>query len=268
MHICLKMAARDSSARDSSARDSSAHVIVASDSEIKRAAFESSEIAAHLRAVGVNYEFMNVDDDGCCGDFEGIRWAQPFTASGGIFAAMQRISAVRDDMPIRHYDDMPIKHYDDMPVKHYDDMPIRHYDESGALIGSEVIKTACPEKGNDIVVIAIESYITENAKDCVCIVVNYYDSDGKKRELVSFSPAAYIASFPDKYLQHIAIVSKHQAADKGFNMTIGDAIDLDKHLYGGGMSKNWHKLFNPFDRVEQIRGTLDYIADEFKKIVG
>ena len=236
-------------------------VIVASDSEIKRAAFESSEIAAQLRAIGVNYEFMNVDGDGCCGDFEGIRWAQPFTASGGIFAAMQRISAVRGNKDNK-------EKIIDLPVRHYDDMPIRHYDESGALIGSEVIKTACPEKGNDDVVIAIESYITENAKDCVCIVVNYYDSDGKKRELVSFSPAAYIASFPDKYLQHIAIVSKHQAADKGFNMTIGDAIDLDKHLYGGGMSKNWHKLFNPFDRVEQIRGTLDYIADEFKKIVG
>jgi len=225
-----------------------ARVIVATDSEIKRAAFESSEIATHLRGIGVNYEFMNVDG---CGDFDGVRWAQPFTASGGIFAAMQRISAVRGVSSV----------IDEKIIQH-----IKHYDESGSLIGSEVIKTACSEKGNDedTIVIAIESFITDNAKDVVCIVVNYYDSDGKKRELVSFSPAAYIASFPEKYLQHIAIVSKHQKEDKGFNMTIGDAIDLDKHLYGGGM---WHKLFNPFDRVEQIRGTLDYIADEFKKIV-
>lgn len=227
-----------------------ARVIVATDSEIKRAAFETSEIATHLRAVGVNYEFMNVDiDGGCCDDFDGVRWAQPFTASGGIFAAMQRISAVRGDLPVRHYDDLPV----------------RHYDESGMLLGVSPSKTVGCH--SDLIVIAIESFITDNAKDCVCIVVNYYDSDGKKRELVSFSPAAYIASFPDKYLQHIAIVSKHQKEDKGFNMTIGDAIDLDKHLYGGGVSKNWHKLFNPFDRVEQIRGTLDYIADEFKKIV-
>lgn len=234
------------------------HVIVATDSEINRAAFETSEIAAHLRGLGVNYEFN--EDGGCCGDFDGVRWAQPFTASGGIFAAMQRISAVRGDLPVRHYDDLPVRHYDDLPV--------RHYDESGALIGSEVIKTACSEKGKDehAIVIAIESFITDNAKDVVCIVVNYYDSDGKKRELVSFSPAAYIASFPEKYLQHIAIVSKHQKEDKGFNMTIGDAIDLDKHLYGGG-GGIWHRLFNPFDRVEQIRGSLDYIADEFKKIV-
>ena len=230
------------------------HVIVATDSEIKRAAFESSEIATHLRGLGVNYEFMNVDGDGSCGDFDGVRWAQPFTASGGIFAAMQRISAVRGVSSV----------INEKIIQH-----IKHYDESGALIGSEVIKTACSEKGKDedAIVIAIESFITDNAKDCVCIVVNYYDSDGKKRELVSFSPASYIASFPEKYLQHIAIVSKHQKEDKGFNMTIGDAIDLDKHLYGGGVSKNWHKLFNPFDRVEQIRGTLDYIADEFKKIV-
>ena len=231
------------------------HVIVATDSEIKRAAFETSEIAAYLRGLGVNYEFMNVDGGSGC-EFDGVRWAQPFTASGGIFAAMQRISAVRGVSLI------------DEKIIH---LPVRHYDESGALIGSEVIKTACSEKGKDedAIVIAIESFITDNAKDCVCIVVNYYDSDGKKRELVSFSPAAYIASFPEKYLQHIAIVSKHQKEDKGFNMTIGDAIDLDKHLYGGGggVSKNWHKLFNPFNRVEQIRGTLDYIADEFKKIV-
>ena len=239
MHICLlKMVAR---------------VIVATDSEIKRAAFESSDIAAYLRGLGVNYEFMNVDGCGGC-DFDGVRWAQPFTASGGIFAAMQRISAVRGVSSV----------IDEKIIQH-----IKHYDESGALIGSEVIKTACSEKSKDedAIVIAIESFITENAKDVVCIVVNYYDFDGKKRELVSFSPAAYIASFPEKYLQHIAIVSKHQKEDKGFNMTIGDAIDLDKHLYGGGMSKNWHKLFNPFDRVEQIRGTLDYIADEFKTIV-
>ncbi len=233
-----------------------ARVIVATDSEIKRAAFETSEIATHLRAVGVNYEFKNVDGGGCGDfDFEGARWAQPFTASGGIFAAMQRISAVRGVSSVSSVIDEKIIQ-----------LPVRYYDESGALIGSEVIKT---EKGKDqdVIVIAIESFITDNAKDCVCIVVNYYDSDGKKRELVSFSPAAYIASFPEKYLQHIAIVSKHQNEDKGFNMTIGDAIDLDKHLYGGGVSKNWHKLFNPFDRVEQIRGTLDYIADEFKKIV-
>lgn len=223
-------------------------VIVATDS---RAAFETSEIAAYLRGLGVNYAFMNVDGVvGSC-DFEGVRWAQPFTASGGIFAAMQRISAVRGVSDI------------DEKIIH---LPVRHYDETGAHIGSEVIKTACSEKGKDedAIVIAIESFITDNAKDVVCIVVNYYDSDGKKRELVSFSPAAYIASFPEKYLQHIAIVSKHQKEDKGFNMTIGDAIDLDKHLQ---ISKNWHKLFNPFDRVEQIRGSLDYIADEFKKIV-
>jgi len=238
------------------------HVIVATDSEIKRAAFETSEIATHLRGLGVNYEFKNVDG---CDDFEGCRWAQPFTASGGIFAAMQRISGVRCVTPIRHYDDLPVRHCDDLPVRHYDDLPVRHCDESGMLLGVSPSKTVGCH--SDLVVIAIESFITDNAKDVVCIVVNYYDSDGKKRELVSFSPAAYIASFPDKYLQHIAIVSKHQKEDKGFNMTIGDAIDLDKHLYGGGMSKNWHKLFNPFDRVEQIRGTLDYIADEFKKIV-
>lgn len=224
-----------------------ARVIVATDSEIKRAAFETSEIAAYLRGLGVNYEFMNVDGGGSCCDFDGIRWAQPFTASGGIFAAMQRISAVRGDRP-----------NGDMPT------PIQHYDESGMLLGVSVNANKTVGYDSDLIVIAIESFITENAKDCVCIVVNYYDSDGKKRELVSFSPAAYIASFPDKYLQHIAIVSKHQAEDKGFNMTIGDAINLDKHLQ---ISKNWHKLFNPFDRVEQIRGSLDYIVDEFKKIV-
>ena len=217
-------------------------VIVATDSEIKKAAFETSEIAAHLRAVGVKYDFMNVDAVDC-DEFEGPRWPQPFTPSGGMFAAMQRISAVRGVS-----------------------RPMRHYDESGMLLGvSKETKNNTKNK-NDIVVIAIESYITENSKDCVCIMVNYY-VDGKNRELVAFSPAAYIASFPDKYLQPLALSGGHKAGDKGFRTTVGDLLETEKHLYGGGVSKNWHKLFNPFDRVEQIRGTLNYIADEFKKIV-
>jgi hypothetical protein len=227
-------------------------VIVATDSEIKKAAFETSEIAAHLRGLGVNYKFMNVDAVDC-DEFEGPRWPQPFTPSGGMFAAMQRISAVR-------------MHYVDLPIRHYDDLPMRHYDESGMLLGVSKENNNKTKNKNDIVVIAIESYITDNAKDCVCIMVNYY-VDGKKRELVAFSPAAYIASFPDKYLQHLALSGGHKAGDKGFRTTVGDLLETEKHLYGGGVSKNWHKLFNPFDRVEQIRGTLNYIADEFKKIV-
>jgi hypothetical protein len=222
-------------------------VIVATDSEIKKAAFETSEIAAYLRGLGVNYKFMNVDAVDC-DEFEGPRWPQPFTASGGMFAAMQRISAVR------------------VPNE---DLPTRHYDESGMLLGVSLENENENErnnKKNDIVVIAIESYITENSKDCVCIMVNYY-VDGKKRELVSFSPSEYIASFPDKYLQHLALASGHKAGDKGFRATVGDLLETEKHLYGSGVSKNWHKLFNPFDRVEQIRETLNYIADEFKKIV-
>jgi len=231
-------------------------VIVATDSEIKKAAFETSEIASHLRGLGVNYKFMNVDAVDC-DEFEGPRWPQPFTASGGMFAAMQRISAVRV-----HYEDMPIRHYEDMPNE---DMPTRHYDESGMLLGVS-LENERNNKKNDIVVIAIENFITDNAKDCVCIMVNYY-VDGKKRELVAFSPAAYIASFPDKYLQHLVFAGGHKAGDKGFRTTVGDLLDTEKHLYGGGVSKNWHKLFNPFDRVEQIRETLNYVSDEFKKIV-
>jgi len=81
---------------------------------------------------------------------------------------------------------------------------------------------------------------------------------------VSFSPDAYVASFPDKYLQHLVLTYGNR---EGFGVTIGEVINMEKHLYGGGVSKNWHKLFNPFDHVEQIRGSLNYIADEFKKIV-
>jgi hypothetical protein len=225
-------------------------VVVATDSEIKRAAFETSEIAAHLRAIGVNYQFMNVDGV-VCSEFEGPRWSQPFTASGGMFAAMQRISAVRG-----RADELP----------HSADR-VKHYDESGMLLGVSSKKEPSHAVKDDRVVIAIESYITENNKDCVCVVVNYYDADGKKREFIAFSPAAYIASFPDKYLQHLAVVEKYKPGIMGFKTTIGDVIELEKHAHGGGVSKNWHKLFNPFDRVEQIRGTLNYIADEFKKFV-
>lgn len=224
-------------------------VIIASDSEIMRTAFETSAIASHLRAIGVNYQFMTVDGGG--DEFDGPRWAQPFTASGGLFAAMQRISAVRG------------KYYEHTDYEHTD-YEGRHYDESGMLLGVSR-KQPCVFK-DDRVVIAIESYITENNKDCVCIVVNYY-VDGEKRELVSFSPASYIASFPDKYLQHLAKVENYKPGDIGFKTTIGDIIELEKHIHGGGVSKNWHKLFNPFDRVEQIRETLNYIADEFKKNV-
>jgi len=189
-------------------------VIIASDCEIKKVAFESSDIAAYLRIIGVNYSFINVDGVDCR-EFEGTRWVQPFRASGGIFAAMKGVAAAA--------------------VKHYD----------------------------DTIVIAIENYITEDAKDCVCIVVNYYDG-GRKHEMVSFSPDAYVASFPDKYLQHLVLTYGNR---EGFGVTIGEVINMEKHLYGGGVSKNWHKLFNPFDHVEQIRGSLNYIADEFKKIV-
>jgi hypothetical protein len=220
-------------------------VIVATTSDIKKVAFETSEIAAHLRAVGVTYEFVNCDCDSEGDEFAGTRWAQPFTASGGMLAAMQRISVVRGGS-----------------IKHYDEL---YYDESGMLMGVER-KEVGVVVNDDRIIIAIESYITDNAKDCVCIVVNYYVS-GEKRELVSFSPASYIATFPEKYLQHLAATEKYQQGVLGFKTTIGDVIELEKHIHGGGVSKNWHKLFNPFDRVEQIRGTLNYIADEFKKIV-
>lgn len=206
-----------------------ARVLIATTSEVKKAAFESSEIAKYL----VNYEFVDCvgDDD----DFAGPRWPQPFSAAGGVFAAMQRISCVRKATKLK------------------DEIIINHYDESGMLMGTER-----KEVDVDIIVIAIESYITENAKDCVCIVVNYYVG-GDKREFVAFSPATHIASFPDKYLQHLAVIEKYQSGMIGFKTTIGEVI--------GGDVKNWHKLFNPFDRVEQIRETLNYVADEIKKIV-
>jgi len=228
-------------------------VIVATTSDVKKSAFESSEIGSYLKGA---YEFVDVDESENAGDeFAGRRWPQPFTASGGMLAAMQRISAVRKATKIR------------------DEVVMNHYDESGMLMGVER-KEVGVVVDSDVIVIAIESYITENAKDCVCIVVNYYVGgckpeyvDGDKRELVAFSPAAYIASFPEKYLQHLAATEKYQPGVLGFKTTIGDVINLEKHIHGGGVSKNWHKLFNPFDRVEQIRETLNYVTDEIKKIV-
>lgn len=208
-------------------------IIVATTSDVKKKAFDESEIGSYLRGSGVNYEFVDVGESE--NEFAGNRWPQPFTTSGGMLAAMQRISAVRKANKIR--------------------------DECGMLMGTER-----KEVDSDMIVIAIENYITDNAKDCVCIVVNYYVG-GKKHELVSFSPAAYIATFPEKYLQHLAATEKYQPGVLGFNSTIGDVIELEKHIHGGGVSKNWHKLFNQFDRVEQIRGTLNYVADEIKKIV-
>jgi hypothetical protein len=226
-------------------------VIIATTSDVKKTAFETSAIAEYLRRIGVEYKFVEAGDS--CGEFAGPRFPQPFTTPGGIFAALQRVSAIRGANN-RNEEQIIRQHYDD----------IKHYDESGALIGNEVIKT--PVARDDVVVIAIESYITENAKDCVCVVVNYYDADGKKREFIGFSPAAYIASFPDGYLQHLATIDKYAGGAKGFSRTIGQVIALNK---AGQQvdTKNWHKLYNPFDRVEQIRGTLNYIADEFEKIV-
>lgn len=180
-------------------------VIVATTSEVKKKAFETSEVAKVLEG---NYEFVECGADD---EFAGERYPQPFTASGGIFAAMQRISAIKKKM------------------------------------------------GNDAVVIAIESYITENAKDCVCIYVS-----GEKQELIALSPAEYIASFPEKYLQYLASVEKYQPGVKGFKMTIGEVIENDAN--GTNVRLNWHKLFNPFDRVEQIRGTLNYVADLIQNI--
>lgn len=188
-------------------------VIIATDSEIKRKAVESSNIASDA-----TFQFVNVDNIKCI-EFDGPRWSQPFTASGGMFAAMQRISAIRENMA-----------------------------------------------GNNNIIIAIESYVTETNKDGVCIVINYY-VNGEKKEFVSFSPSDYMAVFPEKYLQHLASIEKYQPGCIGFNMTIGDVIELETHVHGGGVCKNWHKLFNSFDRVEQIRETLNYISDQFKKIV-
>jgi len=222
-------------------------VIIATTSDVKKTAFETSAIAEYLRRIGVEYKFVEAGDS--CGEFAGPRFPQPFTTPGGIFAALQRVSAIRGTS------------------NDVQEQIIKHYDEGGALIGTEVIKAAAAGgAGDNIVVIAIESYITENAKDCVCVVVNYYDADGKKREFIGFSPAAYIASFPDGYLQHLATIDKYAGGAKGFSRTIGEVIALNR---AGQQvdTKNWHKLYNPFDRVEQIRGTLNYIADEFEKIV-
>jgi len=191
-------------------------VIVASTSDIKKTAFETSDVVNG----DLDYEFIDCEEIGNGDDFALERFPQPFTASGGILAAMQRISSVRKVVTIK-----------------------------------------------DVNVIAIESYITENAKDCVCIVVDYYVG-GKKHELIAFSPAAYIATFPEKYLQHLAVIDKYQPGVMGFKTTIGDVIELEKNVHGGGVSKNWHKLFNPFDRVEQIRETLNYMADEIKMVLG
>lgn len=226
-------------------------VIIATTSDVKKTAFETSAIAEYLRRIGVEYKFVEAGDS--CGEFAGPRFPQPFTTPGGIFAALQRVSAIRGAN-------------EEQIIRHYDDHTIRHYDESGTLMGNEVIKAAAGGAGDDVVVIAIESYITETAKDCVCVVVNYYDADGKKREFIGFSPAAYIASFPDGYLQHLATIDKYAGGAKGFSRTIGEVVALNR---AGQQvdTKNWHKLYNPFDRVEQIRGTLNYIADEFEKIV-
>jgi hypothetical protein len=213
-------------------------VIVATTSEVKRTAFETSAIAEYLRSIGVEYKFVEAAN--VSGEFAGDRFPQPFTTTGGIFAALQRVAAIRGDV-------------DSSPS-----CVIKHYDESGALIGNEVI-SGKPLADSDTIVIAIESYITENAKDCVCVVVNYYDGDGVKREFVGFSPATYIASFPDGYLQQLATIEKYTGGVKGFSRTIGDMIAMD---HPTSDKKNWHKLFNPFDRVEQIRGTLNYVADE------
>jgi hypothetical protein len=208
-------------------------VIVSTTSSIKKEAFETSHIASYLRDIGVKYEFIEMN----CG----ARYPQPFTASGGILAAKQRIPAHT--------------------------VYTKYYDEAGMLLGS--VKHKDTDTNNDTnndavcgnfntIIIAIENYITENAKDCVCIVVSY----GEKQELVRFSPAKYIASFPDVYLPD---KEKYQpGVVMGFQTTIGELIAADMNV----SPVNWHKLFNPFDRVEQIRGTLDHIADEFKKIVG
>jgi hypothetical protein len=217
-----------------------ASVIIATVSDTKRNAFESSEIATYLKSIGVEYKFVDADLCPSCDEFAGERFAQPYTASGGIFAALQRVAAIRQ-------------------AGEKETRIIKHYDESGALIGNIVDIIDTP---NDIVIIAIESYVTENAKDCVCVLVSYY-VDGEKRDFISFSPACYIATFPDQYLQHLAAIEKYTTGVKGFKITIGDIIAANNHCD----KKNWHKVYNSFDRVEQIRGTLNYIADEFKKIL-
>lgn len=221
-------------------------VIVATTSEVKKKAFETSEIAAHLRAIGVNYQFVNADELGVGDEIAGERYPQPFTASGGMLAALQRVSSIRKATKIR------------------DEI----YDESGNLINEIGTVVDC-----DLIVIAIESFITENATDTVCIIVDYYVGgykpeyvNGEKHELISFSPPEYVADFPEKYLQYLASVEKYQSGVKGFKMTIGEVIENDAN--GTNVRLNWHKLFNPFDRVEQIRGTLNYMVDEFKKIIG
>lgn len=195
-------------------------VIVSTTSSIKKEAFETSQIACYLRDIGVKYEFIEMN----CG----ARYPQPFTASGAILAAIQRIPAHTEYT--------------------------KYYDESGMLLGSH--KNSSSDFKTNTIIIAIENYITENAKDCVCIVVRY----GENQELIRFSPAKYIASFPDVYLP----CKGNKPGDvMGFETTVGELIAADLNV----SPVNWHKLFNPFDRVEQIRETLNYVADDIKKIV-
>lgn len=214
-------------------------VVIATTNSDKVAAFESSLLSQFFKERNIKVEFNNVDQI----NIGEKRYKQPFTVSGGIYSAMQLCSYIRNGCGcgcgcIN------------------DNKYISYYDEAGEKIGdrkeTESDRKNCCE-GDDLVIIAFENFITENAKDLVCVVVNYIH-DGKLNELIDFSPANYIASFPPNVLQHIMAMSKYKVGEKGFDITIGDLGE--------------HKLYNSFDVVEQIRGTLNHLVGttEFNKI--
>jgi hypothetical protein len=210
-------------------------VVIATTNSDKVAAFESSLLSQFFKERNIKVEFNNVDQI----NIGEKRYKQPFTVSGGIYSAMQLCSYIRNGGGCGCIND--------------DNKYISYYDEAGEKIGDRKENDVVKKGDDDLIIIAFENFITENAKDLVCVVVNYIH-DGKLNELIDFSPANYIASFPPNVLQHIMTISKYKGGEKGFDITIGDLGE--------------HKLYNSFDVVEQIRGTLNHLVGttEFNKI--
>lgn len=233
-------------------------VIITTTSEIKRTAFETSKLAEYLRANHIDYGFMNVDDI--------ARYAQPFTECGAMMAASQRIAAVRHVRYITDNSGAVFK-YIDPETTSIDDDKVVYYDEAGNKMGTVSNKQQRIEnnEGNtELIVIAIESYITGNCKDIVCVMINYYCNEYGNHYLVNFSPTDYFASFPDKYYHELMSM---QLTDKGkfdvqpgFNVTVGELINRDDPTIN---AKDWHSHYNDFNRTTQIRETLDNAFTQF-----
>lgn len=124
--------------------------------------------------------------------------------------------------------------------------------------------------GTKDMVIAIENYVLDTSGDDTCSdICHVAVSFNGKRYDYSSVDCQKCALFPTKYFKSLGEINTTSYAASGYDITIGQlvmndtGIDIEKlkNLHNAS-STNWIRIFNEFDRVEQIVETLNLINFE------